>query len=164
MDFLPVDRNDPRILAGLQKSTIIYKKNVEITARPGVSGEEVITKLRDCIQEETRNTVTSLNDWVVTNPAGESYIVPGTEFFTKYEGTNVLGVYVPKGYIKATKNPFGNKVVIDASWGAKQYGEADCLFACGCSEKGELYGEPYIIAKEAFIETYIKVIKICSLH
>lgn len=148
-----IDRKSPEIMNALSEAPI-YKKQGFVEARRAEIGEEIITILED----GTKETVNKANegDWIVVNPGGEEYIVPGSKFENRYEATNEDGKYAAKGYVRATKNPFGKPIEIMASWGEIQVGDEDCFIVDTCDENGNCSGEPYIIARNAFDETYKK--------
>ena len=152
MSFKQVDRKADNILAALA-SAPVFKKQGQVKARPGVPGEQVVTKLADG-SEETTNTVNE-GDQVVTNPSGEEYIIDGKKFADRYEASGEEGVFNAKGCCRAVTNPFGEPVEIMASWGEPQTGDECCLFADTCDEDGSnMGGEPYLIGADEFAETY----------
>lgn len=147
-----IDRKSAEILAALA-SAPVYKKYAKVKARPAVVGEEITTTLKGGAQE-TVNTAKD-GDWVMTNPSGEQYIIPGKKFLSRYEATSEVGVYQAKGSCRAIKNPFGQPIEIMASWGEAQTGDENCLIADVCDERGaNMEGEPYLIEAAAFAETY----------
>jgi hypothetical protein len=150
--FRKVDRKAPEILRALEQAPV-YRKKGMVKARPAVEGELVKTRLSDGT-EETSNTAKA-NDWVMTNPSGEQYIISQEKFFSRYEVTDVEGVYAAKGYCVAIKNPFGEPIEIMASWGSPQTGDENCMIADTCDANGKNRGgEPYLIDGKAFAETY----------
>ena len=56
-----------------------YAKTARITAREGIVGEEIVTRMKDG-HEETKNTVKEEGDMVVRNPNGEEYIIDAKTF------------------------------------------------------------------------------------
>lgn len=149
-NFKAVDRKSQEVLDGL-KNAPIYKKFGKVKVRPGVAGEEIVTRIAG--QEETRNTVKE-GDYVMTNPGGEEYILGSEKLASRYQKTDEDGVYEAKGFCRAIPNPFGYPVEIMASWGSPQAGDKDCYFADTCDEDGNMSGEPYIIESQAFADTY----------
>ena len=124
-----------------------------VRARIAVDGEKIETILASGAKETVN--IAKKGDWIMTNPGGERYIISETKFFNRYEPTEKDGVYQAKGYCRAIKNPFGKPIEIMASWGEKQNGDENCLFADICDLNGEnMGGEPYIIEAKAFEETY----------
>lgn len=150
--FEKTDRKSPEIMAALAEAPI-FKKQGHVQARPAVEGEQIVTKLASGA-EETTNTAKA-NDWVMTNPSGEQYIIGKEKFFGRYEPSNTEGTYQAKGYCRAIQNPFGKPIEIMASWGSPQTGDENCLIADICDANGEnMGGEPYLIDSKAFAETY----------
>ncbi len=79
-------------------------------------------------------------------------------FLLRYEPTEERGVYLAKGYCRATRNPFGVPVEIEASWGSPQVGGEHCMVADVCDARGEhMEGEPYLIDGKVFLDTYTQV-------
>lgn len=148
---LSVDRNAPEIMDALA-SARIFKKYGTVQARPALAGEVITTVLADGTTE-TKNTANE-DDWIVTNPGGEFYIIPEAKFLARYEPTEEEGIYDAKGLIRAIPNPYGQSVEIMASWGELQVGASDCWFADVCDDEGTPNGSPYLIAAEAFAQTY----------
>jgi hypothetical protein len=104
--------------------------------------------------QETTNTA-KLNDWIMTNPSGEQYIISKEKFFGRYELIDKEGVFSAKGHCRAIRNPYDKPIEIMASWGTPQTGDENCLIADICDAQGEnMGGEPYIIEDKAFTETY----------
>jgi hypothetical protein len=150
--FKKVDSKAPEILHALEQAPV-FKKQGSVKARPAVEGEVVITTLAGGA-EETTNTAKA-NDWVVTGPSGEQYIISKEKFFNRYEATDQEGVYSAKGHCVAIKNPFGEPIEIMASWGSPQTGDENCMIADTCDANGENRGgEPYLIDGKVFAETY----------
>lgn len=149
--FQFVERKSLEILNALAKAPL-YKKQGHVKARPAMPGEEIKTILDDG-REETKNKAKN-NDWIVTNPSGEQYIISKEKFLSRYEATNEDGVYEAKGYCRAIPNPFHKPIEIMASWGSLQKGDEHCFIADTCDANGRCDGEPYLIAADAFIKTY----------
>lgn len=154
--FTKVDRKSLEIMSALEMAPI-FKKQGRVQARPAVEGEVVVTTLAGGA-EETINTAKA-NDWVMTNPSGEQYVIGKEKFFGRYEPTDENGVYQAKGYCIAVKNPFGTPIEIMASWGSPQTGDENCLIADTCDANGENRGgEPYLIDSKSFAETYAEAV------
>lgn len=147
-----LDAHSPDIEEALQNAPI-FEKHVRVHARPAAPDERVVTMLASG-EEETSNTARE-GDWVVTNPQGEEYVVPKDEFEKKYAATENDGVYQSRGYCRAIRNPQGMAVEMKASWGELVHGDEQCFIVQACDADGSLYGEPYIVAKEAFDTTYL---------
>lgn len=155
---LEVDRHDERIMSGLEEAPV-YKKQGEVNATIAKGGEVVVTKLADG-STETRNTANE-GDAIITNPGGEQYIIGADKFGKRYEpkmgedGKPVDGVFSAKGYCKAIDNPFGSPITMMASWGEMQNGARDAKIADTYEiETRKLGGEPYIIGRAEFMQTY----------
>lgn len=164
---LEVDRHDPKIVKALTIAPI-YKKQGEVRAMIAQGGEVVITKLADGFIE-TKNTANS-GDAIITNPSGEQYIINAEKFEKRYEqkvgedGEPEEGVFTAKGYCKAIDNPFGSSITMRASWGEMQNGAKDVIIADTYDkDTGKMDGEPYIIDRAKFIQTY-KPINTISTH
>lgn len=150
-EYLFVDRKSPTIMEAIATAQI-YKKQGKVSARPAVAGEIIATILKNGAQETCN--IAKTDEWVVTNPSGEQYLVLKEKFFNRYEPTEIDGIYTAKGFCRAIKNPFCVPVEILASWGTLQNGDANCMFADTCDSEGKIDGEPYIIDGSAFLETY----------
>jgi hypothetical protein len=148
-----VDRHSPEIVDALKEAPV-YKKQGEVRAVIASGGEVIETQLKDGTVE-TRNTASN-GDAIVTNPGGEQYIIKSETFQKRYEPKlGEEGIYTAKGYIRAIDNPFGSPVKMLASWGEMQYGARDCLLADTFNpETNELGGEPYMIGRTQFEQTY----------
>ncbi len=123
-----------------------YAKSARIQARPAQEGEKIVTVLKDGTQE-TEN-IANDGDWVVTNPSGEQYIVPGEKFAQKYEPAEELG----EGWYKPTGLPqtfiqIHRELKIKASWGEQYLGSGSFL---NITKPEDVYG----VAEEEFKETY----------
>lgn len=149
-----VDRKSAQIMEALAKAPL-YRKYGEVRARPAVPGEQITTTLQTGAKET--DNIAKEGDWIITNPSGEQYILPGETFLSRYESTFDDGVYSSKGYCRAVRNPFGEPVEIQASWGSPQYGDENCMFADVCDEHGTVAGEPYLIEAVSFANTYKEV-------
>src|SRR4030043_1378065 len=154
--FKEVNRHDPIIMEGL-KSAPIFRKQGEVLAIIASGGEEILTKLTDGMIE-TKNTA-SKGDAIITNPGGEQYIIKREKLEQRYERKKgQKNIYIPKGHCKAIDNPFGISITILASWGEMQNGMADCKIAdIYDSQTKKLDGEPYIIARKEFEQTYKQI-------
>ena len=123
-----------------------YVKKARIQARPAQKGETVETVLRNGVYET--DNIGKVEAWVVTNPGGEEYIVPGEEFAKKYEPAEELGEgwYKPTGLPQTfVQIPYGIKLKV--SWGEQNLGPGSFL---NITNPEDIYG----VAKEAFEETY----------
>lgn len=155
---IEVDRHDERIMQGLAEAPI-YKKQGEVRASIAQGGEVVVTKLADG-STETRNTANP-GDAIITNPGGEQYIIDAVKFGKRYEpklgenGKPEKGIFSAKGYCRAIDNPWGQPITMMASWGEMQNGARDAKIADTYDiETRTLGGEPYIIGRAEFVQTY----------
>lgn len=110
---------------------VAYKTGV-VTAREGIEGEEIHTRLvttidgKEYILQEESNTVAVRNgqpDIVVTNvssTSNEQYVVKRSKFDTTYEIGEEQGkiVYVPT-YDPRVLTQVDEDVMIETTWGAK---------------------------------------------
>lgn len=149
--FLRIDQKAEEITAALNSSPI-YKKHGLVHARPAQQGETVETILVDGTVETVN--VGNEDDWVVTNPSGERYIISSMKFQNRYTPLQEEGVYEANGLCRAITNPFNTPIEIMASWGELQTGDENCMIADVCDENGNLAGEPYLIDGNAFKQTY----------
>jgi len=153
--YKEVNRHDPVIMEGIKEAPL-YKKKGTVKAQTAKGGERIETVLADGTKETT-NTAEA-GDFIITNPKGEKYIVKPETFNKRYSPSQENGVYEAKGYCKAIPNPFQEDIQIKASWGEIQTGDSECMFADTYDpDTRTLGGEPYIIEKYAFEETYAKV-------
>ena len=96
-------------------------KFARIYARQGIPGEEVITKMKNNL-EETKNIVTidkitGEPGWIVTNPDGEEYIIQDSTFKKKYEiDTENPKKYKPRG-VPVLSTVIEENIEFIASWG-----------------------------------------------
>jgi hypothetical protein len=155
---MEVNRHDSKIMEGIENAPI-YKKQGEVKAAIAQGGEVVETKLADGTVE-TRNTANP-GDAIITNPGGEQYIIDAVKFGKRYEpkmaedGKVQEGVFAARGYCKAIDNPFGSPITMMASWGEMQNGGRDAKIADTYDfETRTLGGEPYIIGRSEFVQTY----------
>jgi hypothetical protein len=147
-----VDRHDPQIIEAL-KNAPVYKKKGKVQIEVAQGGEVVKTILADG-SEETVNTAKE-GQHIVTNPGGERYIIDADLSSKRYSPTEEPGVYEAKGYCVAIDNPYNQPIEMMASWGEMQRGANDCKLADTYNpDTGERGGEPYIIQREAFENTY----------
>ena len=149
MGCLRVDVRDDNVLRDLEQAPT-FRKHAVVVARPARAGESLDTVLASG-QLETRN-VARTGDWVVTNPSGESYLVPGERFARLYAPSED-GLCRAAGRCKALRNPFGVPIEIEAAWGPER-GGADCWIAAPCDAEGHIEGTPYLVDGASFRETY----------
>lgn len=132
----------------------IFEKTATIQARPAQAGEVVATTLADGTQETT-NTANE-GDFIVTNPGGEQYIVPGEKFAKRYEVTDQQDTFKAVGMIRAIKNPTGEPIKIIAPWGEEMNGDGECYVVTGYDPANpeEISSDRYIIGAQEFADTY----------
>ncbi|MGD9537131.1 MAG: hypothetical protein AB7P52_05180 [Alphaproteobacteria bacterium] len=128
-----------------QSQARMATKTTTIQARPAVAGEEVITVMKDG-HVETRNTAKA-GDYIVTNPDGERYIVPGEKFESKYAPTETPGVYRPAGGPVKVMT-LQEDVSFKAPWGEEMRIRADGVLVY--NGLGDVYG----IQPDEFRRTY----------
>ena len=153
VQFLTIDRHDPKIMEALSRAPI-FKEKGEVRAIIALGGELIETKLADGTVE-TKNTA-AVGEVIVTNPGGEQYITSAEIFNKRHEPKpGEKGVYSAKGYCRATPNPWDAPITMMASWGKMQNGKADCMIAdiYDVATKA-MGGEPYIIDSDSFSDTY----------
>lgn len=124
-----------------------YVKFARIQALRAQGGEEITTVLADGT-EETVN-VANAGDFIVTNPGGEQYIVPGEKFTKKYEPDTELGTgwFKPAGgaqtFVKINHN-----MKIAAPWGEVQVLKKGAYL--NVTDPDNIYG----VAESEFHDTY----------
>lgn len=128
-----------------------YRKKAIVKARKVTVPENLQTRLQNGLLETER--IVPVGEWVVTNPSGEEYAIAEDKFDSRYDYVSE-GSYRAKGLIRAFPNPTGQDVEILAPWGEKQFGKADCLFAAGVDDSGNLTSDRYLIGGTEFAETY----------
>lgn len=149
--FQFIDRKSPEILESLAQAPI-YKKQGHVMARLAIPGEQITTTFANGTKETTNQA--EKGNWIITNPAGEQYIISEKKFLSRYEKTDKEGVYAAMGFIRAIPNPYSKPIKIMASWGSPQVGDEKCMIADTCDENGECSNEPYLIDGDAFADTY----------
>ncbi len=153
-EYLFIERKSAEILALLLQAPL-YQKHAIVKARKVIPGERVETITSSGITETIKTGLEG--DWLVTNPTGEQFVLDNNTFTSRNIATDTEGVYKAVGYCKAVQNPYGKAIEIMASWGQAQYGDANCYIADTCGEDGVMHGEPYIIERRAFVDTYQEV-------
>lgn len=118
--------------------------------------ETIITEGDGTERVETVNTANP-GDAIVTGKKGERYIVSTEDFSKLYEpltdegGVAADGRYLPRNVVKCMENPTRQEIIIDAPWGGKQTGGADCIIL-----ESQINGDRYLIERGAFEMTYEK--------
>jgi hypothetical protein len=149
-----IERGEEALLFILKDSPI-YRKHVRVLARRAKEGEIIETILRNGHKESENRA--KAGDWVITNPLGERYTISDATFQKRYEATAKDGIYRPRGWVRALKNPFAQAIFLRVSWGELQHGDSTCMIAVSCNSQGEIESNPYLIDKHAFCKTYRKV-------
>ncbi len=124
-----------------------YTKFARVLAREAKEGEVIETILTDG-HRETSNKANA-GDWIVTNPGGESYIVPANKFGKKYEPAPELG----EGWFKPTGGiakfiQISENISFICSWGEAQNMRAGSFISI--TSLDDIYG----IAEQEFYDTY----------
>ncbi len=138
----------------------LYQKNVFVQVEIATETKEIDTILKDGTKETSHKVLPG--DAIITNPDGEQYVVSKTQLEADYKPVEgKQNIYKSKGVIHALPNPTGNPVSIDASWGKKEFGGADCIFAVAIDESNplEIEGKEigksrYLIGRKEFENTY----------
>mgnify|MGYP000884676057 FL=1 len=121
--------------------------------------QEIKTTITEEDGTERVETINTANpgDAIITGKKGERYVVSAEDFDKLYEpltdenGVITDGRYLPKNVVKCMKNPTGQEIIIDAPWGGKQTGGADCMIV-----ESQINGDRYLIERGAFEMTYEK--------
>jgi hypothetical protein len=134
-------------------SAPLADKQGTVLARQVTETETIVTIVNG-VFAETTNTAYP-DDFVITNPNGEEYILQAANFLKRYKPTGLSGVYQARGTIRFIDNPTGASIEIIAPWGEPQFGEADCLLAVTVEDENDsISGDRYIIERKAFEATY----------
>ncbi len=121
------------------------RKTAWVAARPAREGERIATILRDSHVETTN--IAKATDMVVSNPAGERYIVEGQKFMARYQKTDTAGLYQPRNAPVRVVS-LSENVEFVAPWGEIMRIRAGGVLVLG--GPGDIYG----IQPEEFAETY----------
>lgn len=134
--------------------SLVYEKTATVHARPAQLGETIQTTLANGTIETT-NTA-EMGDFIVTNPAGEQYIIRKGKFSKNYEPTDREGEYKALDLIRAIKNPTRKPLKIIAPWGKEMYGDKHCYITSGYdpAHPEEIGDNRYIIGAREFADTY----------
>lgn len=129
-------------------------KKATVTAEQAQESGSVVTRLADGSVETSREYVAG--DWIVTNPAGERYVLDEVKFGVRHDLTDQEGTFLAKGAVRAISNPTGCAVAVIAPWGAVMRGGADCMFAevVDLDEVSARSVDRYIIGGQEFAQTY----------
>ncbi|MCQ2741185.1 MAG: hypothetical protein MJ210_03615 [Alphaproteobacteria bacterium] len=128
---------------------VYFVKTARITARPGVPGETIVTKLADG-HIETENSNIEEGDMVATNKTGEQYVIKADAFKERYE----IDPSNPKFY-RPKSGPqmflrLKEDITFKASWGEQDMRKGDWLNITDMETKGEVRG----VAQKEHSETY----------
>ena len=131
----------------------MYVKTAKIKAYQGTVGQSISTTMKDGLQE-TKNTVTldpktNQPGWVVTNPDGELYIIPDSEFNKNYVADpSADGTYMKKGGKPCWFVQIQEDISFTAPWGEKMNIAAGGYL--NITNPNDIYGVQF----EAFNQTY----------
>lgn len=148
-----VDLNTDYWTAQFAEAPIAAKTGL-VRMRPAVPGEVIRTVLADGT-EETVNTAKE-DQVVITAASGEEYLVGTEKAASRYEATDVPGVYRAKGKIRVIDNPTERPIIVMAPWGERQYGAADCKLAViyDPEHPDQVGADRYIIGAAEYAQTY----------
>lgn len=127
----------------------VFQKSATVQARPSIFGERLVTTLADGTVETAREL--GIGQMVITQQSGSQYAIPAELFHSRWtwNGTE----YESTGQIRAVRNPWGERIVIDAPWGERQFGGADCWVAVRLDD-GKVSDNRYLIGAGEFADTY----------
>lgn len=129
-----------------------YAKFAKVFAMQGVPGESIQTTMSNGLVETTNmvsvDEKTGEPDWIITNPAGEKYIVPDSTFHKKYESFDLeQGIYKPKGGVQKFIQ-IDEDISFTAPWGEKMTITAGGYI--NTTDFNDIYG----VQKDEFLKTY----------
>jgi hypothetical protein len=155
-DIIKIDPLSPAIAKALNKGDL-YRKVGGLRARRVVATRIVVTVLADGTSE-TKNLAVP-GDYISIGAAGEEYAVKAEIFKARYSPMpRKKGVYIPRGYVVAIRNPLRRPISIRAPWGEMQYGSANCVIADIFDPvTKQRAGQPYLIGHTEFNRTYLLV-------
>ncbi len=130
----------------------LFRTCGRVVACPVPIGERVVTVTAKGVERTVQ--ITREDQYLVTDPSGERYLISEATFFARYRATDILGTYEAEGFCRAFPNPFGVPIKIHDAWGSPQQGAADCLIVGACSADGVLTSEVCLIEAKAFQEAY----------
>ena len=131
----------------------IYRKDAVVHARPA-DGSPVTTVLASGHVETVRET--TVGEWIVTNPGGEEYAIPGDTFTARYEATDQPGRYQAIGKARAAPHGLPGMVSMVVPWGAMT-GDSRALIVTGLDSDGAPTGAPWLVGFDEFHTTYAEV-------
>ncbi len=128
-----------------------YIKIANIRAEVAQGGENVLTVLENGTVETF--FVANKGDYIITNPAGEQYVVTKEKFVQRYEPCFELGknCYKPKPVVQKFIQT-DEDICLIGSWGNEQFIKAGGFI--NITEEDNIYG----CAKEEFLATYQEVV------
>ena len=137
--------------AQLKKGTKpkLYTKITQVHARKGFPGEEIITRMKNGLQE-TKNIVKK-GDWVITNPDGEQYIISKDSFVQKYEQDSQNSKQYRSKRVVQKFIPVNEDITFLAPWGEKMTIKKGGSLNISGYQSGDIYG----IQEDEFKKTYV---------
>ena len=156
--FRPIDA-DQYARQGIVEGKFIpieIRKTARIKARRGSEGEEVVTTLQSGLKEVSGvvrvDPKTGRPGWIVTNPDGEQYIIPDSDFEALYmEDPEHPGEFKKK--VPALAVEIDENVVFTNKWGEEMRIEAGGHLIFFDGARGLLGEGTYGVAREAW-DTY----------
>ncbi|MDR2934191.1 MAG: hypothetical protein LBU68_02830, partial [Rickettsiales bacterium] len=134
--------------AGLRPE--LYIKNKPIRARPGKIGEIIITKMANGHIETTR-TIKSADEFIITNPDCEEYVIDRAQLTERYQKSDTDGLYYPKNLPQEIIfTPIDIEFI--ASWGEQMNIKSGGALNITNRANGYVYG----IQADEFTNTYTK--------
>lgn len=153
-----IDVQSPEMTEALSAAPL-FEKTAKVKARKAIEGEVIETVLEEGTVETT-NTA-SADDIVITNPGGEEYIIGNEKFTSRYDATEIEGVFKAKGMARAIDNPTGGDISVIAPWGEVQNGGPDAKILVAVDPEdpyAEIGTDRYIIGGQEFLDTYGPVV------
>ncbi|MGA7327040.1 MAG: PGDYG domain-containing protein [Rhodomicrobium sp.] len=148
---MEIDRHSPEIAKLLEIIGVRYRKLGVVHAERAVVATPVVTSLTDGTVETKSQA--QPGDYIVTAPAGERYVVKQETFLTRYaRKPGSLGVWRDhsrRKSISAAHRHFG-------LLGDGQHGASDCMIADVFHPSEGRRGEPCLIGRAEFENTYAK--------
>ena len=133
------------------KSSAKYVKITPIKARRGLVGEHIITRMADGYIE-SEFYIKNSDDYVVTNPNGEEFVVSNEAFQERYvPDPEKEGVYIPRS-LPQEMLPLDEDVEFTAPWGKVMRIRAGGVLNITRKDEGYIYG----IQPTEFAQTYKK--------
>ena len=138
-----------QLKSGVEQKKYKYSK---IFAMQGTPGESIQTTMSNGLVETINvgsiDKKTGEPDWIITNPAGEKYIVSDTIFHKKYEVLDLAkGIYKPKGRVQKFIQ-IDEDISFTAPWGEKMNISAGGYI--NTTDFNDIYG----VQEDEFLKTY----------